>query len=125
MSLGKIAIFSFIGLGSALAFASGCGPAGGDSYYCDDKGCYTCDGLGCASVPPPTKAPCQSNAVCGADSVCTTDGCAKKCATDTACPRGDALGVDADGALRVRDATGAVHRVVGGEVSVRPAPDAG
>ena len=45
--------------------------------------------------------------------------------TDTACPRGDALGVDADGALRVRDATGAVHRVVGGEVSVRPAPDAG
>lgn len=27
MSLGKIAIFSFIGLGLALAFASGCGPA--------------------------------------------------------------------------------------------------
>ncbi|HRG98224.1 MAG TPA: hypothetical protein PLR99_18360 [Polyangiaceae bacterium] len=89
MSLGKIAIFSFLGLGSALAFASGCGPASGDSYYCDATGCYQCDGFGCASVPPPTKAPCQSNAVCGADAVCTTDGCAKKCTTDAACPRGE------------------------------------
>jgi BirA family biotin operon repressor/biotin-[acetyl-CoA-carboxylase] ligase len=45
--------------------------------------------------------------------------------TDAACPSGVALGVDADGALRVRDASGAARRVVGGEVSVRPAPDAG
>lgn len=44
--------------------------------------------------------------------------------TDAACPRGDAVGVDADGALRVRDAGGQVHRIVSGEVSVRPAPAA-
>ncbi|WP_374568722.1 biotin--[acetyl-CoA-carboxylase] ligase [Ideonella sp.] len=44
--------------------------------------------------------------------------------TDTACPRGDAVGVDADGALRVRDADGQVHRILSGEVSVRPAPAA-
>jgi BirA family biotin operon repressor/biotin-[acetyl-CoA-carboxylase] ligase len=44
--------------------------------------------------------------------------------TDAACPRGDAVGVDADGALRVRDAEGQVHRITSGEVSVRPAPAA-
>ncbi len=44
--------------------------------------------------------------------------------TDAACPRGDAVGVDADGALRVRDADGQVHRITSGEVSVRPAPAA-
>jgi BirA family biotin operon repressor/biotin-[acetyl-CoA-carboxylase] ligase len=44
--------------------------------------------------------------------------------TDPACPRGEAVGVDADGALRVRDAAGTVHRILSGEVSVRPAPSA-
>ncbi|MEK8030449.1 biotin--[acetyl-CoA-carboxylase] ligase [Ideonella sp. DXS29W] len=45
--------------------------------------------------------------------------------SDPACPRGEAVGVDADGALRVRDADGVVHRITSGEVSVRPAPAAG
>lgn len=44
--------------------------------------------------------------------------------TDAACPRGEAIGVDADGALQVRDEGGQVHRIVSGEVSVRPAPAA-
>jgi BirA family transcriptional regulator, biotin operon repressor / biotin---[acetyl-CoA-carboxylase] ligase len=44
--------------------------------------------------------------------------------TDAACPRGEAVGVDADGALQVRDEGGTVHRIVSGEVSVRPAPAA-
>ena len=44
--------------------------------------------------------------------------------TDAACPRGEAVGVDADGALQVRDEAGQVHRIVSGEVSVRPAPTA-
>ena len=44
--------------------------------------------------------------------------------TDAACPRGEAIGVDADGALQVRDEAGQVHRIVSGEVSVRPAPAA-
>jgi BirA family transcriptional regulator, biotin operon repressor / biotin---[acetyl-CoA-carboxylase] ligase len=44
--------------------------------------------------------------------------------TDGACPKGDAIGVDADGALLVRDAHGVTHRITGGEVSVRPAPGA-
>jgi len=44
--------------------------------------------------------------------------------TDSACPRGEALGVDADGALLVRDPAGTVHRILSGEVSVRPAPAA-
>lgn len=44
--------------------------------------------------------------------------------TDPACPRGEAVGVDADGALRVSDPAGTVHRILSGEVSVRPAPSA-
>lgn len=41
--------------------------------------------------------------------------------TDTACPAGVALGVDEDGALKMRAAGGQVHRIVSGEVSVRTA----
>jgi BirA family transcriptional regulator, biotin operon repressor / biotin---[acetyl-CoA-carboxylase] ligase len=44
--------------------------------------------------------------------------------TDAACPRGEAIGVDADGALLVRDPAGTEHRILSGEVSVRPAPAA-
>lgn len=40
--------------------------------------------------------------------------------TDPALPEGIAAGIDSDGALRLR-AGGAQHRIVGGEVSVRPA----
>jgi BirA family biotin operon repressor/biotin-[acetyl-CoA-carboxylase] ligase len=41
--------------------------------------------------------------------------------TDPAMPEGVAAGVDPDGALRLQ-AGGHVHRVISGEVSVRPAP---
>jgi BirA family biotin operon repressor/biotin-[acetyl-CoA-carboxylase] ligase len=41
--------------------------------------------------------------------------------TDPACPRGEAIGVDADGGLRVRAEDGVEHRIFSGEVSVRPA----
>lgn len=41
--------------------------------------------------------------------------------TDPACPSAEALGVGPDGALRVRTADGREHRVISGEVSVRPA----
>lgn len=42
--------------------------------------------------------------------------------TDARCHHGWAEGVADDGALCVRGADGTVHRIVGGEVSVRPAP---
>jgi biotin-[acetyl-CoA-carboxylase] ligase BirA-like protein len=41
--------------------------------------------------------------------------------TDAACPRGEAIGVDSDGGLRVRADDGSEHRILSGEVSVRPA----
>lgn len=41
--------------------------------------------------------------------------------TDAACPRGEAIGVDSDGGLRVRADDGTEHRILSGEVSVRPA----
>jgi BirA family biotin operon repressor/biotin-[acetyl-CoA-carboxylase] ligase len=43
--------------------------------------------------------------------------------TDATCPDGEAQGVDGDGALKVLRA-GVVHRIISGEVSVRPAPQA-
>lgn len=43
--------------------------------------------------------------------------------TDAVCPRGQALGVAPDGALRLL-ANGVEHQIVSGEVSVRPAPNA-
>jgi BirA family biotin operon repressor/biotin-[acetyl-CoA-carboxylase] ligase len=43
--------------------------------------------------------------------------------TDPALPEGTAEGVDADGALRIV-ANGASHRVISGEVSIRPVPGA-
>lgn len=89
MSFGKIAFASVFGLGSALAFASGCGPDAGASYYCDSLGCYSCDGYGCSSVPTPSKPSCRSTAACGVDAVCTELGCAQKCTSDAACPQGE------------------------------------
>ena len=41
--------------------------------------------------------------------------------TQPGLPAGQAVGVDDDGALLVRDAAGRLHRVAAGEVSVRPA----
>ncbi len=44
--------------------------------------------------------------------------------TDAQCPQGQAIGVDTDGALLVRDEAGTEHRIFSGEVSVRPASSA-
>ena len=45
--------------------------------------------------------------------------------TDAACPTGQCEGVAEDGALLLRREAGGLHRIVSGEVSVRPAPPAG
>jgi hypothetical protein len=61
-----------------------------ESRYCDDTGCYFCDGLGCRLVNPPTRAQCTCGFECGMTSgtSCTTLGCTQTCTTGTICADG-------------------------------------
>ncbi len=71
-----------------LVLAEGCGP-GDTRYYCDDTGCYTCDGYGCHNVPPPPTTNCTGNKSCAQNQICTVQGCETQCMADTDCPQGD------------------------------------
>jgi hypothetical protein len=59
-----------------------------ERYYCDETGCYLCDGIGCREVDPPTRPPCVGDFECTIDTICTDVGCADKCSTDADCPEG-------------------------------------
>ena len=75
-----------IGLtGLAAVSLAGCNQ---ESNYCDDTGCYFCDGLGCRLVNPPTRTTCNCPSDCVAGSSCTSLGCTVTCTTDAACPMG-------------------------------------
>jgi len=50
--------------------------------YCDDSGCYNCDGNGCWWVP---NEPCVGTEQCAANEVCTEYGCARACSFDSDC----------------------------------------
>jgi hypothetical protein len=67
---------------------TGCGPSD-NRYYCDNTGCYSCDGYGCSNVTPPSPQPCTGNASCGAGAICTNNGCEQTCQANSDCPRGD------------------------------------
>lgn len=70
----------------ALAFASGCA---NEDYYCDDTGCYSCDGIGCRAVEPPDRPSCRGDFECAEGSICTDTGCVEEgCASDADCPTG-------------------------------------
>ncbi len=88
MTVGRFSMVAVVGLTGALAVGSGCNIYT-DGYYCDNRGCYTCDGYGCADVPPPSKSTCRGNVSCGPDGVCTELGCAQRCSSDSGCPRGE------------------------------------
>ncbi len=66
---------------------TGCSPAN-ERYYCDDNGCYSCDGYGCSTVTPPASQPCTGNSSCASGSMCTAAGCEKACQSTTDCERG-------------------------------------
>ena len=59
-----------------------------DRYYCDDTGCYSCDGYGCSTVTPPASTACTGSASCATGEVCTAGGCVKSCQQTSDCPRG-------------------------------------
>ena len=59
-----------------------------ESRYCDDTGCYFCDGLGCRTVNPPIRPSCTCDYQCGAGTDCTSLGCTTACTTDAQCTDG-------------------------------------
>lgn len=75
------------GLASVLFVAalSGCAS---DNYYCDNTGCYRCDGVGCRPVQPPSRATCAGDWDCRTGQVCTSLGCATTCTMNANCPEG-------------------------------------
>lgn len=67
---------------------SGCG-SNNERYYCDDTGCFQCDGYGCGTVTPPPSKSCTGAAGCPAGQVCTDQGlCQATCAATTDCAKG-------------------------------------
>jgi Cys-rich repeat protein len=85
-----------IGLtGLAAVSLAGCNQ---ESNYCDANGCYSCDGLGCHLINPPTRSQCSCAAACQAGSACTSIGCTTTCTADTQCPMGTLCRAMATGA---------------------------
>ena len=72
-------------LASALFALSGCCS---DSYFCDDNGCFYCDGLGCREVDPPERPTCRGDFECPEGTLCTDLGCIEECSEDSDCPDG-------------------------------------
>lgn len=70
-----------------VVWGSGCSDPQ-DRYYCDDTGCYSCDGYGCSSVQPPSATACTGASQCATGEVCTSAGCVKSCQQTSDCPRG-------------------------------------
>ncbi len=79
----RAALLAFAALG--LVASSGCAQ---EDYYCDARGCYRCDGVGCRLLDPPARPPCRGDFECAADTVCTDLGCAAECAADADCAEG-------------------------------------
>ncbi len=110
---------------------SGCG-TGDDRYYCDDSGCYSCDGYGCRGVQAPSTTPCTGTSNCAGGSICTVQGCAATCNQSSDCPKGTVCTSNvcvAPGSTgTVKECTTAAE-CTGGNVCVGnkcvPAPDAG
>ena len=75
MNMGTIQIKSSVIMAmttiSLMALGLGCSV---ERYYCDDTGCYYCDGLSCREAgPPPGPVDCQANTDC-ADGLLCIDG---------------------------------------------------
>lgn len=84
---------TFLGafLFATALFASGCGGCGdAEDAYCDETGCYFCDGLGCRRAETPARTPCPRGQFQCATGVCTNLGCVPLCSGDSdAGPAGD------------------------------------
>lgn len=77
-------VFSTVCIAGAASLLSACA---GEEYFCDDTGCYYCDGLSCREVDPP--GACVTSAECAASGFACLDGeCTAvpgACVTDEGC----------------------------------------
>lgn len=77
--------FGLLALSALAVGGSGCAQ---DSYYCDETGCFSCDGVGCRMIPPPERPICRGDFECTDSQHCTTLGCVDECSTSADCPQG-------------------------------------
>ncbi len=89
-------------LGLAAMAALIAASCAGDSYFCDDEGCYYCDGFGCREAEHNFPA-CDFGSECAADEVCTEAGCVRTCESDDDCPAGTLCRPDLGWCLRPDD----------------------
>lgn len=76
-------------LTATLSVTAGCSS---ESEYCDETGCFFCDGLGCREIEPPERLACRGDFECTVPGeVCTDLGCAATgCSEDADCAMGHA-----------------------------------
>ncbi len=86
---GGLVVTALLALGAVVWGGCGGGGSSGGSYYCDNTGCYSCDGYSCAGVAPPSTTSCMGPNDCPTGSSCTTSGCEASCTHDSDCPQGD------------------------------------
>ncbi|MEM9069462.1 MAG: hypothetical protein AAGE52_13190 [Myxococcota bacterium] len=79
-----IQFIALLALG-ALPVVAGCSS---DNYFCNDEGCFFCDGLGCREVEPPERPTCRGDFECPEGTMCTDLGCVAECDGDSDCPDG-------------------------------------
>lgn len=75
-------VFAVIFIAGSLIVA-----CSGDDYFCDDEGCYYCDGFGCRDAPH-NYPNCEFGYDCADGQVCTELGCVDSCTSDAECPTG-------------------------------------
>ncbi|MCC7541551.1 MAG: hypothetical protein IT379_35360 [Deltaproteobacteria bacterium] len=88
---------------------SGCGGCGeAEDAYCDETGCYFCDGLGCRRAETPARTPCPRGQFQCVTGVCTSLGCVPLCSTGGDTDAGGSSGDCPDGTtcLPIASATG-------------------
>lgn len=79
-------LFILASLFSVLLITA-CHPKDGDRCgYCDDSGCYGCDGDYCWPIENPQ---CNDEVTCGVNEICTEFGCATMCSFDADCNLGE------------------------------------
>lgn len=77
---------------AALAVGSSLVGCAQEDYYCTtsgtNQGCFSCDGVGCRPVTPPSRTTCRRDSECTSGQVCTSLGCVAGCTMDSQCARG-------------------------------------
>jgi hypothetical protein len=67
-----------------------------EEYFCNDEGCFYCDGFGCRDAEH-SYARCEFGYECQDGEFCTTLGCVRSCTVDSDCPQGTVCQFQSEG----------------------------